>query len=196
MTGLEKIIAEIKDEAAVEAEKAIESATNEAKKIVEAAKAESAQVVSRIETAASSDVSDMEKNREGAIALQRRQHILATKQELLAETLQKARDSLYDLPQDAYFDLIVRLVAVTAHTGQGELMLSEADKKRLPKDFEKKVKAAVAKDVQLTVSDATRPIDGGFVLKYGDVEENCSFAAIFDTRADEFADLIRDTLFA
>jgi len=34
------------------------------------------------------------------------------------------------------------------------------------------------------------------VLKYGDVEENCSFRAMFDARSDEFSDLVRDTLFA
>ena len=196
MTGLEKIIAEIRTEAEREAEQTIKNASVEAEKILAEAKAESDAKTARINTSAGTDVADIERSRESAMTLQRRQRTLATKQELLLETRQKALKALYELPEGEYFDLLLRLAANAAQQGKGEMLLSEKDKQRLPKNFTKKLQAALPSGAELAVSEANRPIDGGFVLKYGDVEENCSFASIFAARADEFSDLVREVLFA
>lgn len=196
MTGLEKIIAEIREEAAAEAADITAKAKAEADSIVAAAKAETDAKTAKIETAAKQGVADIEQGRDSAIALQRRQRTLAAKQEVLAETLQKALESLYGMEDGEYFDLIITLAAGTAQNGKGEMLFNEEDAKRLPGDFAKKLAAALPKGAELAVSKETRPIDGGFVLKYGDIEENCSFKDIFAARADEFSDLVRDVLFA
>ncbi len=196
MTGLEKILAQIKDEAAKEASDIRAKGEDEAKRIVQEATAEAEAKAARVLAAANAQTADVAQSRESALALQRRQRILAVKQEMLAETLQKALDSLYALPADAYFELLCRLAAANAQPGKGELALNDADKKRLPADFEMKLAAALPKGTALAVCDQTRPIDGGFVLKYGDVEENCSFKAIFSAREDEFSDLARELLFS
>lgn len=196
MTGLEKIITEIRDEAAAEAEEALAKAKAEAEDILAKAKAESDEKVAQIQAAAAQEAADIERSRESAQALQRRQRTLATKQELLAETQAKALDSLYALPDGDYFELLVKLAAAAAQPGEGVLLMNEKDAKRAPADFEKKVAAALPGGAKLALAKETRPIDGGFVLKYGDVEENCSFKAMFNARADEFSDLVRGTLFA
>lgn len=195
MTGLEKILAEILDEAKAEAEHALAAAKAKADEMAVTAKAEADTVADKARAAAAQDVADVEYSRNSALALQRRQRTLAQKQALLAETLEKARDSLYALPDGDYFGLLVKLAAKTAQPGEGELLLNEADLARMPKDFEKQLAGALPTGSTLKVGGQARPIDGGFVLKYGDVEENCSFAAIFDAREDEFSDLIRDVLF-
>ncbi|MDL2327123.1 V-type ATP synthase subunit E [Ruminococcaceae bacterium OttesenSCG-928-A11] len=195
MTGLDKIIGEIRGEAEAEAKKTVADAQAEAEGILNEAKAASDAKAAKIAAQAAADVKDIERSRESAIALQRRQRSLAQKQALLAETLQKAQDSLYDLPEAAYFDLLVKLAAKAAQPAEGEMLLSEKDAARLPKDFEDKLKAALPAGASLSISKQTRPLDGGFVLKYGDVEENGSFAAVFAARYDEFSDLVRGTLF-
>ncbi|MDL2219115.1 V-type ATP synthase subunit E [Ruminococcaceae bacterium OttesenSCG-928-O06] len=196
MTGLDKILQEIRDEAAAEAQQALAKAKAEADEILAAAKTESDAKVAAIEAAATQDVADIERSQESAAALQRRQRTLAQKQTLLAETLDRALQALYALDEDAYFALLSRQAVKAAQPGEGILMLNEKDKKRLPAGFEKQVADALPAGASLKVSDATRPIDGGFVLKYGDVEENCSFEAIFNARTDEFSDMIREVLFA
>ena len=50
--------------------------------------------------------------------------------------------------------------------------------------------AAENKGGSLTVSGETRRMEGGFVLVYGGVEENCSFRALFDSRKDELQDKV------
>ncbi len=195
MTGLDKIIAEIKGEAEAEARQTVDAARAEADEILAAARAEAEAKAERIAAAARQDIADIERSRESAMALQRSQRSLAQKQALLAETLNKARESLYALGDGEYFDLLLRLAAKNAEPGEGEVLLNEKDKKRLPKDFEARLAAALPKGSTLKLAGEARAIDGGFVLRYGQVEENCSFGAMFDAREEEFSDLIRPSLF-
>lgn len=195
MSGLDKILAEIRDEAAAEAKQSLDSARAQADKVLAQARDDGQAQTDRIMANARQDVADIERSRESALALQRRQRTLAQKQILLAETLKKAQDSLKALTAGEYFDLLVKLAQNAAEPGEGVLLLNPADKKRMPADFEKKLAGALPGGASLSISDDTRDIDGGFVLKYGDIEENCSFGSVFNARADEFSDLIRDTLF-
>lgn len=195
MSGLDKILAEIRDEAAAEAKQTLDTARAQADKVLAQAKEDSQAQADKVLTTARQDVADIERSRESALALQRRQRTLSQKQALLAETLQKAQDSIKALPEGEYFDLLVRLAKNAAEPGEGVLLLNDTDKKRVPADFAKKVADALPSGASLSISDETRDIDGGFVLKYGDVEENCSIGAMFNARADEFSDLVRDTLF-
>ncbi len=195
MTGLEKIIKEIRDEAAAEATQTVDKAKAEAKEILAAAKAESDAKVAQIEASATQQAADIEQSRDSALVLQRRQQTLSAKQEVLAETLQKALNSLYNLPEGEYFDLVVKLACKSAANGEGEMMLNKNDLARLPSGFEKKLAGALPSGSSLKIAKEACPIDGGFVLRYGDVEENCSFEAMFNARADEFSDLVRGTLF-
>ena len=47
----------------------------------------------------------------------------------------------------------------------------------------------------LAVSREAQAIDGGFVLVYGGMEENCSFSALFDANREDFLDAARAVLF-
>jgi V/A-type H+-transporting ATPase subunit E len=196
LTGLEKIIKEIKDEAAGEVSSAISAAEAEAEVIIAAAKEESGKIVADIERAALWDIADVKRSEESAIALQRRQRTLQVKQAIIKDVIDSAKLSLYELPLDEYFDLLIRLAVSSAVSGKGELFLGEKDLARLPRDFEEKLNRALGGGKALAVSGNPKAIDGGVVLVYGGVEENCSFDAVFDMRRDDFSDLIRDTLFA
>ncbi len=195
MTGLEKIVKEIADEASAEAKTTLENAKAEADDILAQAKSEADALREKSEADAQKHRSELEQSRNSALALQKRQRLLETKQALLSETLEKARKELYALPVDLYFTLLLKLAAQAAEEGKGEMMLSEQDAARLPQDFEAKLAAVLPSGSTITLLKETRPVDGGFVLKYGDVEANCSFAAIFDARREEFADIISPILF-
>ncbi len=196
MTGLEKIVKEIEDEARAEAAATLSKAKARAEEILAEAKATAKAESDKIDAATKQELADVENSRASALGLQRRQRTLQTKQEMLSETLDKALSELYELPEGAYFSLLVKLAANAAQPGEGEMLLSEKDRARLPASFEKDLAAALPEGRKLAIAQATRPIDGGFVLKYGDVEENCSFADMFDARREEFADKVQDILFA
>lgn len=65
------------------------------------------------------------------------------------------------------------------------------------RDFEKKLQTVLPKDAELTGCSKPNPaIDGGFLLLYGGIEENCTFRALFDDKREELQDLTNQILFA
>ena len=196
MTGLEKIINEILDEAAREADAVVDKAKAEADTLTEKARTEAKAEGEKIAATAQQTVAELESSRTSSIALQRRQRTLQMKQELLDETLELARQELCKLPEEQYFALLAKQAAQYAETGEGKMLLNAEDKARLPAAFAGQLAAALPEGCSIAIAGETCPIDGGFVLKYGDVEQNCSFSALFDAKREDFTDMIRDTLFA
>ena len=78
----------------------------------------------------------------------------------------------------------------------GEIYVSKRDLERMPDDFPAKIeKTAQEKGGSLVLKKEPREIDGGFVLVYGGVEENCSAGALFASQRDELADKVHAMLF-
>ena len=65
------------------------------------------------------------------------------------------------------------------------------------KGFEDEIKAiAAAKGGSLSLAKEPKELDGGFILVYGGVEENCSFKALISAKKDELADKVHQLIFA
>ena len=85
---------------------------------------------------------------------------------------------------------------LTNFLSKNTFTFSEKDLGRMPEGFRAEIaRAAKEKGGSLTVSGETRRMEGGFVLVYGGVEENCSFRALFDSRKDELQDKVNRLLF-
>ena len=88
-----------------------------------------------------------------------------------------ALEKLTGLPDSEYVDLLAALAVEASATGREAVILS-------PKDRARYGKAAVTRaneklgDGHLTLSEQTRPIQGGLILSDGDVEVNCSFETL------------------
>jgi len=79
----------------------------------------------------------------------------------------------------------------------GDIYFSGRDLDRMPAGFAEEIsKIAEGKGGKLTLSEETRVLDGGFVLAYGGIEENCSFKALFDSKEDAFKDQVQKILFS
>ena len=97
------------------------------------------------------------------------------------------------MPTEEYFAYILKMVEKHALSQKGEIAFSKADKKRLPQNF--RIDLEKASGGTLKLSRETRDIDGGFVLIYGGIEENCSFKAIFNADREKLADKVNTFLF-
>ncbi len=196
MTGIDKIAASIEESGRAAAEEALAGARREAEAFsaAEAARGEAERAALTQETEARCR-SIAERAASGA-ALQTRRAVLAEKQRLLGETLERARQAALNLPDEAYFELLLRMAGRYALKKSGEAAFSARDLKRMPKDFPGKLDAAAGKaGGSLAVSREAQAIDGGFVLIYGGMEENCSFSALFDANREDFLDAARAVLF-
>jgi len=197
MTGLEKILKHIEDSALENAEKIIEEANKKAGEIIHAANVEGEKKRTEINSRSAQDVKAVLDRGESAALLQEKKIILEAKQQIMSDAIDGARKSLLDLPDQDYFETILKMVKKHALNQQGEIVFSKDDRKRLPGQFEKEIKNAISDkpDASLRISDMSRDIDGGFILIYGDIEENCSFEALFSAARENLQDKVSALLF-
>lgn len=128
---------------------------------------------------------------------EQRRILLVARQEIIQETLEAAEKSLFELTDEDYFTVLLGLAAKRALPQKGELVLGSRDFARKPAGFEKKLQTVLPKGAELTVAPKPNPaIDGGFLLLYGGIEENCTFRALFDDKREELQDLTNQILFA
>lgn len=197
MTGLDKIIQDITSESDSAVSAKLNKARAQAEEIRSRAGQEAAEECAAVGRRAKEEAAMARERAESAAALQARKEVLGAKQQLIADIIEKAKQSLYALPDDEYFKLILKMAAKYAPARKGEILFSSADLKRLPASFEKSLNEAVkGKGASLKVSKQSRNLDGGFVLSYGGIEENCSFSALFDARRDELQDKVNQLVFS
>lgn len=197
MTGLDKIIKQIEEEASSSADAVIAQAKEQAGEIIAAAKAEGDKRRTEIEKKLKTDVQSSLSRGESAAGLQKNKIILNAKQEIINDIILKARESLQELSDQEYFDIILKMITKHALNQKGEIVFSPKDKKRMPDQFEVSLKDALSgkEGAELIISDSTRDITGGFILVYGDIEENCSFDALFLSAKNTLQDKVNSLLF-
>lgn len=192
MKGLSNILTQIENETAEKIKEVIGSANAQAEKIKAKAKEDAEAEAKAIISAAEVKAEDILNRSESANELKIKRAILAKKQELINETIEKAMESITSLSDDKYFDIIIKLIKNYAHSGDGgEILISEYDKKRMPEDFEDNIK----KSYGIKLSEKSINSDGGFILSYGDIEENCTFKAVFESKREELLTLTNNLLF-
>lgn len=65
----------------------------------------------------------------------------------------------------------------------------------MPADFEARLNRSLETGKKLTRLSGGGAIDVGFLLKYDDIEMNCSFSALLDARREELEDRVNRILF-
>ena len=196
MTGLEKITSEIKADSDKSVAAIIDKANAEASDILAGAEKEAAEAVAKINHDVSVRLSASKSTAESAAALRKRRLILEEKQKLIGEVIEEAKNLIYALPDNVYFEKILKLAEKNVNPAEGTIIFNAKDLSRLPADFETKLNVvAVAKGGKLTVSKETRPIDGGFVLLYEGIDQNCSITSLFETHIESVQDKIQKLLF-
>ncbi len=193
MTGLDKILAQIKSDAdnvcadinsknIIKCEQIIFDAEEKAKDILKKGADESKKKYDDIISRANSTAD-----------LERRAVILRAKQEIISASLNSAREYLCTLPDKEYFSLILNMARKYSEESAGVIEFSKKDLGRLPSDFESQLNKVIRGS--LTISDSYVDIDGGFVITYGGIEVNCSFASIFSSEFERFSDEAAKILF-
>ena len=197
MTGLEKMKSQILDEANRSAGEILEQAKKEADAVMAEARKNAEDECQRISEKSEADAESLKGRAESSCDLQKRKAVLKAKQEVISEILKRAYKKMLASDTETYFDIIRKMLNKYVLPEEGEICFSSDDKKRMPDGFEKEIAAiAAAKGGKLIVSKEERNIQGGFVLIYGGIEENCTFKAMFDSRRGELSDKVHALLFS
>ncbi|HHV96393.1 MAG TPA: hypothetical protein GXX37_07990 [Clostridiaceae bacterium] len=181
MNGVEKIINKIKSDAQSQAENNIKAAQEKADAIIKAAKEEAAEKYNGIIEKTKSEIAGKRKRLISMAELEARKIKLKAKQDLIREVFSLAHKKLITLPPEEYGKILSDMIIGLNPEGNEEIIVSEEDRKKLGDSFIKMVNAKLkenGKKGELKYSDICRETEGGFILKSGDIEINCSFSSI------------------
>lgn len=196
MTGLEKITDRILAEAGAQADEIRGQAEEEAGAVLREAEESLLRLREEAKEREALVKKELEARARSSASLKKRQLILAAKQDMIREQLEKAHQSLLEMGAEEYFSFIEQMVRQSALPKEGEIRFSERDLKRLPDGFDKRLnQAAAERGGSLKIGSEPAHVDGGFLLDYGGIEENCSFQALLTARRDECSDQIQKLLF-
>ena len=146
-----------------------------------------------------------------ASAMTKRQILLSSRVKLISRAFEEAENVIYSLPEEKYTDVLSHLLAdaaeerlleidrltalygdtESAEAADFEAVFNESDREKYGKAAIRGAKKYLAekspdwKKIAIRLSDSTAPVRGGVILRYGDLESNCSIAAMIESSKRE-----------
>ncbi len=201
MTGLEKIISRILSDAQAEAREIMDEATEKSLEVRAQNLTRVQQAQDRLIAEAEKEGEALVVRAKSSAAMTRRNTELAAKSEMIERAFQRAMQEIYEMDRAEYAELLLALLCKTLNAqreserdsmrlyGENiapeyyELMLNDRDSGDVAATVMSGVRAAalsgkIPADMSIKVRLCPTPvdIDGGLVLRCGDIETNCSFA--------------------
>ena len=154
MEGIEKITAKIVQDAQAEITRMNQETDQKVREIQQAAQAqadkETADTLARGQRAAQERLERLK----SAAKMEQRKLELAARQEMLSQAFDLALEKLCSLPEEAYVQLLTRLVLEASTTGREQLVFSPRDRARVGKQVVVAANEAMVKQVAPELPDA------------------------------------------
>ena len=183
MIGTDRIVAHIQSEAEAEVTSLLTEAEARAS-AVEADYAAKAKAAEEELMRAGRDAAEQRVQREERTArLEARKQVLGLKQELVSAAYDKAKEAILGLDADKYVAFLAGQACAAALTGKEEIILSDADRSRYGEKIAAAANAALTQrglPGELKLSDETKPVSGGLVLRRGSIEVNCTLDKLLE----------------
>lgn len=190
MNGIDNITKRIADEGENTAREIIAAAEAEARALRAEYAKKAEGVREKILVRAEKDAEDAAFRIESSASSDARRCSLAKKQELISEAFVKAEEKLSSLSGDELVSALASLALRAADGESGELVLAEKDA-----SLKEKILAKCSANKGITVSEETHSLGGGFILKRGNTEINCTFSRLVSELRDELQLEIAGILF-
>lgn len=130
--------------------------------------------------------------------MEAKKSVLALKQEMVSQAFDRALAMLLEMPEDQYVAFLGRKAAEASATGTETLECSARDLggtgEKIVREANRRLEEA-GKTGALTLGKEPRPISGGFILKEGDIEVNCSIELLADLCRSELASQVAGVMF-
>lgn len=190
MTSSEKILAGIAEESKAQAKKITAEAEKQAADITAAAREEAESEAEKIKAEAEKKAELIINSGKSSAELLKRDTALKCRRGLIEKALITVADTVNAYSDKDYFDFLLTLIKKEKLNGKGEVYLSVKDKARDIAAFKSELSA-----LDLTLSDTFADINGGFILKYGDIQINGELSALIHEKRDVLTDELNKALF-
>ena len=190
MTSSEKILAGNAEESKAQADKINSDAEKQAADIIAAAREEAESEAEKIKAEAEKKAELIINSGKSSAELLKRDTALKCRRGLIEKALITVADTVNAYSDKDYFDFLLTLIKKEKLNGKGEVYLSVKDKARDIAAFKSELSA-----LDLTLSDTFADINGGFILKYGDIQINGELSALIHEKRDVLTDELNKALF-
>ena len=202
MNGIEKITQRIDQDAQAEIDQILGDARRQAAEILARYEAQAKKEAEELLGRGEKNAAEREERLASVAQMEAKKLTLATKQEMLDKAFALALEQLASLPEDEYIALLAALAARAAATGREQLIFSPKDRERVGEQVVAAANEKLSQDGaaemlagQLTLSEETRPMCGGFILSDGEVEVNCAFETLVRLQRSEVSGEVAKALF-
>lgn len=196
MTGIEKIIARLEAEAQAEQE-AMRAEANAQNEALLADFREKAEAIYEAELRSGRANCALQGERlQSAAEMESKKLLLKCKQELVGAVFENAVERLSHLAGEEYVAFLVKQVLGAVETGDEELVFNPRDARKYGQDVIWTANARLGSKGRLHVSQETRDIPGGVIVKRGNVETNCAADLLVQLRRADLAPQVAEILFA
>ena len=116
--------------------------------------------------------------------------LLGLRQEMVGEAFKLAEQKLVNLPKEDYLAFLTHQALEAVSTGCEEVILNAADREYIGEKLVSGINAALKEkgaNAGVTVAEETRDMLGGFVLRQGNVEVNCTLDLMLEMIRGEVA---------
>lgn len=191
MDGLKEILSKIDSDNAAEIKEYVSAQNAETQKmtdeIVNSARSEAEKILAD----AAKKTAQLSENSKSSCALYEKNRLLTEKLNIINNAVDTAAHSLKNMDSDEYFKAVETLVIKYSHDGEGELLMNERDRAAVPDGFMESLnKKLKEKNASVSLADESAKIDSGVVIRYGGIEENCTFGALIGEKRDEIRDIL------
>ena len=191
----EKITAKILADAQAEAQRIREEAQRKAEGIISRAKKEANGIVQQAQKEAGALATEEKRRVLSRAEMEARRAILEEKQAQIKEVFERARQKVEGMPRGEYTRLMESLLLKVVEDGDEEVILSDEGKGRLEEGFLKRVNERLRVEGRkggVSLAAERRDIGGGFILRKGKKEINCSFASLLESQKEDLeAELVK-----
>ena len=194
MKGTEKIIAHIGADAKAQADAILAQAEAKCAGIREGYEQQAKQAYAERIRAGVKANQDRLDSMERLAKMEGRKAVLALKQDMVAESFDRACDQLVNLPAAEYGTFLAKLAVKASVTHDEEVVLNARDRKALGDKVIEAANKALGGG-KLTLSKETGDFKGGLILRRGSIEANCTAELLVDLCREEMAAELVGVLF-
>ncbi|MCI8956160.1 MAG: hypothetical protein HFG29_04105 [Eubacterium sp.] len=196
MSGLDNIIKEIQASAKAEADAILQEAAQYCEEYMTGVREKVQKEVVQFQKKKELERNLYEEKTKSGAQFRERNAVLKIRQHSIDEAIKKAQEKLVNLPDAEYFDFLIKLFEKNVQSQNGVMYLSKKDTDRMPMDFKEKIeKTAEQMGGHITISSDRDSVNNGFILAYGEIEENCQIKALFDADIEKLKDIANQQLF-
>ena len=203
--GLDKITDQIISDAEAEAKSILDEAEKQCAAIREEWDLKTSEMQDRLAAQTDREGEQIIARAKSSTAMNKRNITLQSESDMIDEAFSRAERELKNLPEDQYLGLLTGLLVASVKEQEEtkrknrdlygeedpgdvvyEVILNEDDKEKYGEQLIRKAESNLPKPVpEICISEKTVPTKGGLILKYGDVETNCTIPVIIKLIREE-----------